>query len=132
MSEPVQLELGLEPPGEEAPRRFPRLARLSRGHLARGGRWLLGWLPVLALLAAFTQVTCLGLRRARHEADRLARAEQVVRAREDRLAEHNAQLVLELRALSDPVFEARVARARRSRAFPAPPRPLELLDAGPR
>ena len=124
MTEVRQLELGLEP-GAPAPRRpFP-----ARGALQAAGRGLLRWLPVLALLAAFAQVAWLGLRPARHEAMRLARAEGVVRAREDRLAEHSGRLVRELRALADPVFHARVERARRSRAFSAPPRPLDLLRA---
>jgi len=127
LSEPRQLELDL---GEDAAR--PRSRRPSRAALAAAGRGLLRWLPVLALFAVFVQVAWLGLRPARHEAQRLRRAERVVEAREERLVTHNTLLDRELRALSDPVFEERVARARRSRAFAAPPRPLDLLlsDAG--
>lgn len=124
MSEPRQLELDLATAGAPAAG-SPR--RPSRGELAAAGRQLVRWLPVLALLAVFAQVAWLGLRPARHEAERLRRAEVVVSAREERLAAHNARLARELRALSDPIFEERVARARRSRAFPALPRPLDLL-----
>ena len=116
----TQLELSLGDPA-------PEPARTSRWPaLGSAGKELCGWLPVLGLFAVFLQLCWLGLRPALSESDRLAGAEHTVAAREERLAERNTHLLRELRALSDPVFEERVRRARRSQAFAAPPRPLDL------
>jgi hypothetical protein len=115
-------ELGL-PLGQAAPE---RRATSRWPALGAAGKELCGWLPVLGLFAVFLQLCWLGLRPALSESERLRGAEHTVAAREERLAERNEHLLRELRALSDPVFEERVRRARRSQAYAAPPRPLDL------
>lgn len=126
-----QLELPLAAVGPGVGGR-ERIARARRSGAAASAE-AFGWLPLLALFGLFAQVALLGLRPAMAERARLAEQAAVVAAREARLVAENDVHRMRLAALSDPVFQERVRRARRSAAFPTPPRPLDLplsaLDA---
>ncbi|MEM7308852.1 MAG: hypothetical protein AAF682_19370 [Planctomycetota bacterium] len=119
----LELELdGEEPRGRE--RRF----------LPEGGavvRAVCAWLPIAAAFALFAQLALLGLSPALVERHRLERAEGRVATREAKLLHENGRLLRQLRALSDPMFRARVERARRSEAFASAPRPLALPLTAP-
>ena len=107
-------------------RKAAATARTASARMASAGRAGLAWLPALALFALFVQIALLGLRPALGERDRLSRQAEVVGAREARLVAENALQRERLRALADPIFQERVARARHSARFATPPRPLDL------
>lgn len=70
------------------------------------------WLPVIAALILFAQVSFLGLRPALAEAGRLADAEGVLSARHARAVALNREIQLQLVARQDPLYRERQRRAR--------------------
>ena len=86
----------------------------------------LHWLPVLATMILFTQVTLLGLRPALCEHRRLAEAEIALRARWERDVELRDRISANLRAREDPIF---VERQRRLREGPTRSTAAELAAA---
>ena len=70
------------------------------------------WLPVLAVVILFAQVSFLGLRPALSEARRLAAAEEVLTARHARACQVNRDMQAQLAARQDPVYLERQRRLR--------------------
>jgi len=121
----LQLELPMQSGGAVTPSFRARL-RSGRATAASAGAAAFGWLPLFALFGIFAQIAWLGLAPALRERDRLDEQTVVVETRSERLATANALHRTRLAALADPVFQERVARARRSARFASPPRPLDL------
>jgi hypothetical protein len=99
-------------PVDAAPR-DPR----ARAHFVLGR--VAYWLPVIAALILFAQVSFLGLRPALAEAGRLAEAEEVLEARHARALALNREIQLQLVARQDPLYRERQRRARTIAAQPA-------------
>ena len=101
-------------PVEAAP---PTRRERLYGVLARIGHWS----PVLAALVLFAQGSCLGLRPALAEAQRLSDAEVVLTERHERVLATQAEIQQQLAARADPVYRERQRRLRTIRPAQTPP-----------
>lgn len=99
-------------PGSLSISRHPNAVRA----LSITGSRLMYWLPVIAALVIFGQVSLLGLRPALSERARLKEAELVLQERYQRDMLFSQQIASHLAARFDPVF---LERQRRSRLLAA-------------